>query len=118
MSGCSSFSIAPAVRLAALSAPLLLAWRCSRRTVVAVTMAVVPVAAAIAIVRPASVAASRLATAVAAVAAVATIAIVVASIAAALHGLVLGWKKKPDTRSHPPGNPCKCTCTASWCPLC
>ena len=45
MPGCSSFSIAPAVRLAALSAPLLLAWRCSRRTVVAVTMAVVPVAA-------------------------------------------------------------------------
>ena len=65
MSGCSSFSIAPAVRLAALSAPLLLAWRCSRRTVVAVTMAVVPVAAAIAVVRPASVAASRLAAAVA-----------------------------------------------------
>ena len=46
MSGCPSFSIAPAVRLAALSAPLLLARRRSRRLIVAITMSLGPVATA------------------------------------------------------------------------
>ena len=43
---CSSFSITPVVMcLAALSAPLLLAWRRSRRPVVTVTMSIGPVVA-------------------------------------------------------------------------